>query len=105
MVAKKSIQDRIAETEKQLEQKKNQLIALRQRESKEARAARTRELIQWGGLIAIAEEVSAQKLAPETVLGILLDGFTSAAKPDNAEMIASFKNRGLKILAERSQKK
>lgn len=102
---RRSLQDRIAEKEKRLEQTKNELIALRQRESKESRAARTRELIQLGGLVKIAEEISGQQLDPETVLGVLLYGFSSSAKPDKAEMIASFRDRGSKTLAERSQKK
>ena len=101
---RKSLQDRIAEKEKQLEQKKNELLALRQRQSKDARAARTRELIQLGGLVKIAEEVSGQQLDPDTVLGILLYGFSSSAKPEKAEMLANFAERGRKILTERSQK-
>lgn len=105
MVAKKSIQDRIAETEKQLEQKKNQLIALRQRESKEARAARTRELIQLGGLVAIAQEIHPNIFSPELILGVLDWAGEAAVKPEKAEMITSFCDRGRKILTERAQKK
>lgn len=102
---RKSLQDRIAETEKKLEQEKNRLIALRQRESKEARAADTREKIQLGGLVKIAEEIHPNIFTAELILGVLDWAGEAADKPEKAEMIASFRSRGLKILAERSQKK
>ena len=98
---RRSLEERIQMTKDRLKKEQNRLAELQKQNSKAARAARTRELIQLGGLVKIAEEVSGQKLDPDTVLGILLYGFSSSAKPDKAEMIASFTERGKKVLADR----
>ena len=97
-----SLAERIQKTQDKIQQEKTRLANLQKQSSKANRAADTREKIQLGGLVKIAEEVSGQKLDPETVLGILLYGFSSAAKPDKTEMIASFSERGKKILADRA---
>ena len=99
---RRSLEERIQITKDRLQKEAARLADLQKQSSKAARAADTREKIQLGGLVKIAEEVSGQKLDPETVLGILLYGFSSAAKPDKAEMLASFSERGKKILADRT---
>ena len=99
---RRSLEERIQITKDKLQKEAARLADLQKQSSKAARAADTREKIQLGGLVKIAEEVSGQKLAPDTVLGILLYGFLSAAKPDKAEMIVSFTERGKKVLADRA---
>ena len=99
---RRSLEERIQLTKIKLQKEAARLADLQKQSSKAARAADTREKIQLGGLVKIAEEVSGQKLDPETVLGILLYGFSSAAKPDKAEMIASFSERGKKVLTDRA---
>ena len=98
---RRSLEERIQITKDKLQKEAARLADLQKQSSKAARAADTREKIQLGGLVKIAEEVSCQKLDPETILGILLYGFSSSAKPDKAEMIASFTERGKKVLADR----
>ena len=102
---RRSQEERIQITKDRLQKEAARLADLQKQSSKAARAADTREKIQLGGLVKIAEEVSGQKLDPETVLGILLYGFSSAAKPDKAEMLASFSERGKKTLADRAAAK
>jgi hypothetical protein len=80
------------------------LADLQKQSSKAARTADTREKIQLGGLVKIAEEVSGQKLDPDTILGILLYGFSAAAKPEKAQMISDFSERGKKTLMDRAAK-
>ena len=99
---RRSLEERIQLTKDKLQKEAARLADLQKQSSKAARAADTREKIQFGGLVKIAEEVSGQKLAPETILGILLYGFTSAAKSDKAEMLASFTERGKKTLTDRT---
>ena len=96
-----SLAERIQKTQDKIEKEKNRLADLQKQNSKASRAADTRKKIQLGGIVNIAEEVSGQKLDPDTILGVLLYGFTSAAKPDKSEMIASFTERGKKVLADR----
>lgn len=69
------------------------------------RAARTRDLIQLGGLVAIAKERHPKIDSAELILGVLDWAGESADRPDKVDMVASFADRGRKILAERSQKK
>ena len=102
---RRSLEERIQITKARLQKEAARLADLQKQSSKAARAADTREKIQLGGLVKIAEEVSGQKLDPATVLGILLYGFSSAAKPDKVEMLASFTERGKKILADRAAEK
>ena len=97
-----SLAERIQKTQDKIEKEKNRLADLQKQNSKASRAADTRKKIQLGGLVNIAEEVSGQTLDPDTVLGGLLYVFSSAAKPDKAEMLASFSERGKKILADRA---
>ena len=102
---RRSLEERIQLTKSKLRKETARLADLQKQSSKAARAADTREKIQFGGLVKIAEEVSGQKLNPDTILGILLYGFSAAAKPDKAEMLASFTERGKKILADRAAEK
>ena len=99
---RRSLEERIQITKDKLQKEAARLADLQKQSSKAARAADTREKIQLGGLVKIAEEVSGQKLDPATVLGILLYGFSSATKPDKAEMIMNFSERGKKVLADRT---
>ena len=99
---RRSLEERIQITKDRLQREAARLADLQKQSSKAARAADTREKIQLGGLVKIAEEVSGQKLDPATVLGILLYGFSSAAKPDKTEMLASFTERGKKVFADRT---
>ena len=98
---RRSLEERIQITKERMQKEAARLADLQKQSSKAARAADTREKIQLGGLVKIAEEVSGQKLDPDTILGVLLYGFTSAAKSDKSEMIASFTERGKKVLADR----
>ena len=110
MVSKKPIEERIKDAEEKLKKRqeaaKNQLTELRnlqKAKSKSERAARTRELIELGGLVAIAKERHPKIDSAELILGVLDWAGEAADRPDKKEMIENFCDRGRKILAERSK--
>ena len=103
-MTRRSLEERIQITKERMQKEAARLADLQKQSSKAARAADTREKIQMGGLVKIAEEVSGQKLDPDTILGILLYGFSAAAKPEKAQMISDFSERGKKTLMDRAAK-
>lgn len=111
MISKKPIEERIKDAEDKLKKRqeaaKNQLIELRnlrKTQSKAARAARTRELIQLGGLVAIAREITGETLSPNRLMGLLKYGHTASLKNENIGMLSSWDEAGARILADRSPK-
>lgn len=111
MVSKKPIEERIKDAEEKLKKRqeaaKNQLTELRnlqKAKSKSERAARTRELIELGGLVAIAREITGETLSPKRLMGLLKYGHTASLKNENVGMLSSWDEVGERIFADRTPK-
>lgn len=73
-------------------------------EAKKARAERTRHLIQLGGLVEIARDITHQTMTAEELLGGLLYAHAAAGNPDKAEMIKNWEDKGRAALIARAKK-
>lgn len=94
--------DALIKKEKQkLQLAKSRLAEIESKKRTADRAARTRELIQLGGLVAIAREITGETLTPKRLMGLLKYGHSASLKNENTGMLSSWDEVGEKIFAER----
>ena len=97
------LEKRNADLEK-IKKQNRQLRSINAQLSAEERKARTRELIQLGGLVEIARQITGEIMSAERLLGSLLYVHAASLKNENTGMLSSWDDKGKSALIARSQK-
>ena len=97
------LEKRNADLEK-IKKQNRQLRSINAQLSAEERKARTRELIQLGGLIEIARQTTGEIMSAERLLGSLLYVHSASLKNENTGMLSAWDDKGKSALIARSQK-